>query len=332
MGFLGTHGFFLAFLPLLFFAPRQAHAGTDVEISLVAVLALGVCTSSALKDYIGSSRPLTSLGVRRVSRCSSTSREFGLPSTHSANAMSVSTLVLLVSGGPSRGIHPAIAAGLAVYPVLMGCSRVLSGMHSWIDVWAGWGLGFAIAAGWYCVWFVAGGAGWWLLRAGPTGVAAVMALVPLLVGMHPDPEEECPCFEDSVAFVSVFAGLLVGHWMRNGVFWNDFMGVSSDVERWMNVDELSAMAWFALFALRLVIGALSIYAFRKATKTYLNFVLEFTFGPSAVSKPQIQKAASHEHHHIPRFTRKMNVDICVYFGIAVVAVDWVPRLFELLSI
>lgn len=34
-----------------------------------------------------------------------------------------------------------------------------------------------------------------------------------MVGVHPDPVDRCPCFEDSVCFMGVLIGLIPGSWV-----------------------------------------------------------------------------------------------------------------------
>jgi hypothetical protein len=53
------------------------------------------------------------------------------------------------------------------------------------------------------------------------GIAVPLAIVPLsliMVNQHPVPVDDCPCFEDAIAFVSVLMGSLLGRWhaVQNG--------------------------------------------------------------------------------------------------------------------
>ncbi|KAI8838992.1 phosphatidic acid phosphatase type 2/haloperoxidase [Chytriomyces cf. hyalinus JEL632] len=338
MGVLGTHAFFLAFLPPLFFAPSASAPipSNDLQVSIVAVLALGVCLSSLIKDWVGAPRPLVTVGVARASGCATTEREFGLPSTHSTNAMSVACILLLHL--PIAWYTPFLAA----YPIVMGFSRIISGMHSWLDVWCGWALGGAVSVGWWYLWSVVG---WhlWILESGPEGLIPVLCVIPLLLYLHPDPHEACPCFEDSVAFVSVFSGLIIGHWMRHGVYWNTnvrdhsdnpYYDPTSDQDQ-VNVVESRAwiyVDWTISLCTRIALGGLSIYIFRKCTKLLLGRLFKTTLS-RPTHKPKDDDAKKMQPNHgIPRFTPKMVTDVVVYFGIAVLAVDSMPRLFEFLAI
>jgi dihydrosphingosine 1-phosphate phosphatase len=33
-----------------------------------------------------------------------------------------------------------------------------------------------------------------------------------MINQHPQPVDDCPCFEDSIAFVSSMVGILLGEW------------------------------------------------------------------------------------------------------------------------
>lgn len=57
------------------------------------------------------------------------------------------------------------------------------------------------------------GAGWIVpLTLIPWGIFAV--------NQHPQPVDDCPCFEDAIAFVSVMLGALVGKWHAGYFGWD----------------------------------------------------------------------------------------------------------------
>lgn len=68
--------------------------------------------------------------------------------------------------------------------------------------------------------------------------------------MHPEPAENCPCFEDAIAFVSVFAGILVG---RN---WSPVDWTHATVGAgWTTPFE--GGLWVAAIAVKVVLGEVS---------------------------------------------------------------------------
>ncbi|KAJ3030560.1 UNVERIFIED_CONTAM: hypothetical protein HDU68_008577 [Siphonaria sp. JEL0065] len=350
MAVLGTHEFFLAALPLFFFVDEPSEVG----LSIVSVLALGVCGAASVKDAVCAPRPF---GVTR--KKSSTAQEFGLPSTHSCNAASVGVVLCVHFSEPLW----------LLYPLTMGLSRVVTGMHSWLDVGAGWLLGAAIAAAWVAVL----PATLTLLASNDTlSILSLTAIVPLYLAMHPDPVAPCPCFDDAVAFVAVLAGVLVAfHWRTS-------VTTASDVVFELPLDQ-QAVWWSVANTIamirRITVGAFAIYVFRKVTKTFLLYSLNTLFpsfselaiikkqkllanvsgngmvnangkGSSKVDSinanitcNQYEKRDANSlapqnppTFKIFRLTNKKVVDVIVYFGIAVIAVDSVPRLFYLLGI
>lgn len=42
--------------------------------------------------------------------------------------------------------------------------------------------------------------------------ALVILLILILVRIHPEPADDCPCFDDSVAFAGVIIGVELGNW------------------------------------------------------------------------------------------------------------------------
>lgn len=82
-------------------------------------------------------------------------------------------------------------------------------------------------------------------------LVVTMTFIPFtlfLVFYHPAPAEDCPCFEDAVAFVSVFAGILVG---RN---WYQVEFIEETV-RWSNDEGVVGILLLSLaIVVKLIIG------------------------------------------------------------------------------
>ncbi|KAJ3004436.1 hypothetical protein HKX48_001227 [Thoreauomyces humboldtii] len=222
LGALGTHTAFLLLLPCLFWfdsGNRIDIHGQNIDVnriygrSLVFLLASGVYLSGAMKDYVGLPRPL-SPPVVRMSTHASIDIEYGFPSTHTANAVSLSlftALFFIAHWGRewSPSAQNAVLAALGIYSVLIAVSRIVTGMHSFLDVAGGAALGALIVGIHWC--FVMGPMEEWLM----TGWTVPLVMVPLcvlLISIHPDPDGPCPCFDDSVAFIGVMGGLMIGNW------------------------------------------------------------------------------------------------------------------------
>ncbi|KAJ3414114.1 Sphingosine-1-phosphate phosphatase 2 [Chytridiales sp. JEL 0842] len=196
----------------------------------------------------------------------------------------------------------------------MGFSRVVTGMHSWVDVWGGWSLGLLLFATWWG--FLGGALESWIIEGGWSVPLGVGPLIVMLLYAHPDPEGPCPCFEDTVAFVAVVGG----------VIW----GSASHMALGLSVDDQPTS--FVHGFLRLVVGVAIIFVFRKTTKNLVKHGLqqvEWIFEKEHVPESKTaedenkMKASSSGStsvyrkspivHRIPRFTAKFVTDTIVYF-------------------
>lgn len=104
-----------------------------------------------------------------------------------------------------------------------------------------------------------------------------LILVPLcllLVNQHPQPVDDCPCFEDAIAFASVVFGTLVGRWVilhsalgtvveqvtvmpGSGWVWDSVTSVWVQVDRgWSDV-----LVWWSIAAVKMTIGKSNIPCF-----------------------------------------------------------------------
>lgn len=80
-----------------------------------------------------------------------------------------------------------------------------------------------------------------------TGTLFIIPSLLLLVTFHPQPAENCPCFEDAIAFLSVFAGILLG------VAWNPYKYADNTLGyQWRDFTDIST--WSAAVVSKLVIG------------------------------------------------------------------------------
>lgn len=194
----GTHSFFLIFLPAAFWFGNPYFAR-----GLVNVLAFGVYFSSAIKDLLCVPRPY-SPPVTRLT-VGSTHLEYGFPSTHSTNSVGTALYIWLwihalrqqaVEGAASS--IPGLQSwwwdiGLLVYAFSVVHGRVYAGMHSVMDCTAGSLLGAAITlAQWYGFDVIES----WLATPGWTVPIVLISACLLLVSVHPEPLDDCPCFED----------------------------------------------------------------------------------------------------------------------------------------
>jgi len=160
---LGTHTFFLSFLPTLFWFPQSS---TDARLQLLAqslqaygrtmvvLLCLGVYVTGFIKDLLALPRPGKS--VEKLSLTRSVTLEYGFPSTHSANAVSIALATMYFAWyswlplGFLSVSGAYILSGIVLLQAVLVCySRIYCGMHSITDVVGGVLTGVVLNV-WWC--------------------------------------------------------------------------------------------------------------------------------------------------------------------------------------
>ena len=180
--------------------------------------------------------------------------------------MAVYSLYLLKNGRDQ--MSPALQASLQFllygYALSIVWGRLYCGMHGFFDVITGSALG-AFLALIQCQygesldrWLHGGDLGhMWLL----------ILIILVLVRIHPEPADDCPCFDDSVAFAGVVIGCEYGvwHFAQTSYSWSQpTLGtVPFDLQR---------MGW-GVAILRIVVGVLVIFTWRGVTKPLLLKIL-----------------------------------------------------------
>jgi len=141
-------------------------------------------------------------------------------------------------------------------------------MHSFTDCAMGIFLGIVITAFWWnlgsTVTEIIAVGGW----ATPLWILVTWILV---INRHPQPVDDCPCFEDSIAFVSVLGGMFLSIWHSRQ------MGFDKESNFFVHVmlgSSLSSVSDFALYisvaVVKTVLGVLFVFAFRLVVKPTLQ--------------------------------------------------------------
>lgn len=204
---LGTHTFFMAALPICFWFGH-----TEGGKALVHMLAAGVYLSGFIKDMVCVPRPL-SPPLQRITMSGSAALEYGFPSTHTTNAVSVAIYCLNALSSRQEDLSPllynALTMALYCYALSISIGRMYCGMHGFTDVIIGGLLGAFIA--WARIEF---GVSFdsWVLDDSWHRIAIVVVVVLFAIRFHPEPADNCPCFDDSVAFGGVVMGVEAGVW------------------------------------------------------------------------------------------------------------------------
>ncbi|KAF7173833.1 hypothetical protein CNMCM5623_006046 [Aspergillus felis] len=255
---LGTHTFFMIFLPMLFWSGY-----TNLGRGFVQVLASGVFFSGFIKDLLCLPRPL-SPPLQRITMSGSAALEYGFPSTHSTNAVSVAIYVLTLLNSPDSTLSSHInlifqcMTYLYVSSILLG--RLYCGMHGFLDVIIGCLLGALIT-------FVQNLYGPllddYVFSASGSQIALVILGIIILVRIHPEPADDCPCFDDSVAFAGVIIGVQLAcwHFAKSSIAWSE----PSPATIPFRYKDLGLVKT----ALRFVLGVLLIFTWREVMKPLL---------------------------------------------------------------
>ena len=245
-------------LPILFWC---GHTGTGR--ALVHILASGVFFSGVLKDMWCIPRPL-SPPLSRITMSHSAALEYGFPSTHSTNAVSVAAYALLVLASPDSAVQAdlkiLLVALISWYAISIVLGRVYCGMHGFLDVIVGSALGAFLSTLQYLF-----GEDFDALMQTSTfeALAIVILVILVLVRIHPEPADDCPCFDDSVAFAGVFMGIELGNWhfARTGYAWNEPAFATIPYR-------LETLGWPKTIA-RILIGVILIFTWREVMKPTL---------------------------------------------------------------
>ncbi|KAI1106511.1 PAP2-domain-containing protein [Jackrogersella minutella] len=289
---LGTHTFFMIGLPIMFWCGYGSFGKGTVHI-----LAEGVFFTGFVKDFFSLPRPL-SPPLQRITMSGSAALEYGFPSTHSANAVSVAVYGILCLKSPDNPFQPntqfALEALAYFYAISIVFGRLYCGMHGFIDVIVGSIMGAVISL----IEFYYGPAlDTYLQTNGWISLCSVLLLIIILIRVHPEPADDCPCFDDSVAFAGVMMGLEIGTWRFRRSFWADIPF------------DLSALGWLVVVS-RILFGVLVIFAWREVAKPSLLRGLPHLFRlieNRGLSLPRRFFMPASEYKNIPLRLRVDNV-------------------------
>ncbi|KAL5637770.1 hypothetical protein ACGC1H_002136 [Rhizoctonia solani] len=272
---LGTHTFFMIVLPTFFFFGYPM-AG----FGLLHVLAAGVYFSSLIKDLICSPRPFEPTVTRLT--VGSHHLEYGFPSTHSTNSVSIALYfhTLARSGLANHVITPLvyhiIQVLLVIYAFSIVFGRLYCAMHSFTDCAAGVAVGTAI----WAVQLQWGDAfDLWISSNGWSVPIIILATGLFLVHRHAEPVDDCPCFEDAIAFVSVVMGAVIARWHFSHFIlapahlstWSQYFVSRTPGSTFATPYDVATFALYA--ALKMVVGITAIFVWRIIAKRVLLTIL-----------------------------------------------------------
>lgn len=202
--------------------PNLDTSATSDMCSTVFMLAAGIYWSGFLKDMLCLPRPL-SPPLARISMSGSAALEYGFPSSHSTNAVSVTMYAIYMlrqSDEYSSAVNIGLQALFYLYAISIIVGRLYCGMHGFLDVLVGSILGALITV------FQLTFSDWidsWIFSGAYKDLIIATLVIFVLVRIHPEPADDCPCFDDSVAFSGVVVGINIGawHYAQSGFAIND---------------------------------------------------------------------------------------------------------------
>ncbi|KAK3361054.1 PAP2 superfamily-domain-containing protein [Lasiosphaeria ovina] len=262
---LGTHTFFMVGLPIIIWCGFM-----DFGKGLIHILAFGVFFTGFVKDFFSLPRPL-SPPLQRITMSSHVALEYGFPSTHSTNAVSVAVYAFLVLRSEANIFSPTTTLALEALSIFYAISivfgRLYCGMHGFLDVTVGSLMGAVISV---IEFYYVPAMDTWIKSSSYLAPLTVALVVCVLVRIHPEPADDCPCFDDSVAFAGVVIGLEFGFWHLSRTKWDAvYNGPDATFD-------LSALGWKFGIA-RVFFGVFLIFAWREAMKPALLRLLPHLF-------------------------------------------------------
>jgi len=264
---LGTHTFFMIFLPILFWCGCH-----EFGRALVNLLAAGVIISGIIKDILCLPRPM-SPPLHRITMSGSAALEYGFPSTHSTNAVSVALYAIHVLNSDfGDSMSPETRQmwiwAFYIYAFSIGFGRIYCGMHGFLDVVVGSTLGALLT---YAQIHWGERLHNWVVEGPIFNPLILMLVIFFIVRTHPEPADDCPCYDDSVAFSGVLVGINWAYW--HVLQPHALLPMVKDVFPYITEVPLGVpfLTWKTL--VRIPLGVVIIVASRSITKPFLLKVL-----------------------------------------------------------
>ncbi|KZV99226.1 hypothetical protein EXIGLDRAFT_605949 [Exidia glandulosa HHB12029] len=267
---LGTHTFFMIFLPAFFFFGRDEEGR-----GLLYMLTIGVYVSSFIKDLVCAPRPFAPPVTRLT--IGNHHLEYGFPSTHSTNSVSIALYFhslaydLYQTGAWPEWAYYVSVVVLVWYTFSIVFGRLYTGMHSFTDCAVGTLLGSSL---WFVHWTYGSTVDRWITNGGWHVPALVIPVALFAIRVHPQPVDDCPCFDDAIACIAVVMGAFLARWHSVNAgfdYASDFYGTRTP--GWQKRDWQDWSIWVTLSAFKLVSGVVAIALWRMLVKFIMHTIL-----------------------------------------------------------
>lgn len=116
------------------------------------------------------------------------------------------------------------------------------------------------------------------IQSDATALVLLCTTIVIFVRIHPEPAENCPCFDDNVAFAGVMLGLWTGIYaFQQTPFVTEDMSIGDETISRGNVAYSYAYLGFFKSVARVVTGVVGIFIWRMTAKKVLAKVLPSTY-------------------------------------------------------
>lgn len=324
---LGSHFFYVVCLPMTRWIPITQ--SRDYSRDLIYLLAFSIYFSGLIKDYLCLPRP-NSPPIIRITHSEYTTKEYGAPSSHTANATAVTFYVIMQLCLSMK--HLSFKQGfffftlVFMYYTTLTFGRLYSGMHGFFDLESGAVIGILT-----------------LLARLLTRNYLDNVLLPsssilypiahvlfgyCLLFWHLHPVEMCPCYEDSVSFIGVVGGLEISDWLCTKLGEEHLPWVQSKNLAYLLPfpDSGTANSWTRVVALRLLIGVGLVLLWKELVTVIITkkvFKLKTT---SILSGKTLRQHKIKEFEPLP--VTVVLLRYWIYAGIAIVACFVAPVVFS----
>ena len=194
--------------------------------------------------------------------------EYGFPSTHTTNAVSVTVYALLSTHSSSSTLpwSAKLTVELLAYVYLasMVLGRLYCGMHGFFDVTIGAMIGTVLS---FIEYFFVDNFNAFIEAGSSKALFITILFILVSVRIHPEPADDCPCFDDSVAFAGVLCGAELANWHYPQTVYSWVTPVPATVP--FQFDEIGLLKSI----LRILVGVLLLFVWRGTMKPTLLKVL-----------------------------------------------------------
>ncbi|SCV03618.1 LANO_0G05226g1_1 [Lachancea nothofagi CBS 11611] len=319
---MGSHMFYVVMVPM----PRWIGC-SDACRDLVYILGYSIYVSGFLKDYWCLPRP-KSPPLTRVTLSGYTTKEYGAPSSHTANATGVTMLFLwyiYLSETMPLAWKSVAVAGAFFYYFTLTLGRIYCGMHGILDIVTGALIGsFCFIARWAVLSFTdfdkASMQEW-----GIWFPILSIAFGLMLLFKHVGPVDHCPCFDDSVAFVGVICGIESSDWLSWTV-WG-----AENYKVYYSWEEFGLL----LTLRRIVVGVVLVLVWKNLIgKRLIYSILHLILDDDR--HLYVHKHDKTSSREVPLFSGRSKSDLLgrfiLYAGVAAVVVLICPTAFRILGV